>query len=75
MFYVHFVDGQTASKVIDLNSGRVGIRIEMFSFPDQMFAEKSIAVMSPLVEMTDFHGNKIIRAYPTEPLVSRLSGT
>lgn len=75
MFYVYFIDGQTASKVIDLNSGRVGIRTEMFSFPDQMFVEKGIAVMSPLVEMTAFHGNKIISAYPTELLISRLAGT
>lgn len=48
MFYVYFIDGQTSSKVIDLNSGRVGIRTEMFSFPDQMFAEKGSCCYVPL---------------------------
>lgn len=48
MFYVYFIDGQTSSKVIDLNSGRVGIRTEMVSFPDQMFAEKGSCCYVPL---------------------------
>lgn len=30
MFYPHFIDGQAASKVTDLNSGRAGIRAKMF---------------------------------------------
>ena len=30
MFYPHFIDRQTASKVTDLNSGRAGMRTKMF---------------------------------------------
>lgn len=40
MFYVSFIDGEKAAKVIDLNSGRAGTSAKKFSFPDQMLPEK-----------------------------------
>lgn len=49
MVYERFIDGETAAKVIDLNSGRAGTRAEMFSFPDQMFPEKGSYCYFPLV--------------------------
>lgn len=49
MFYVSFIDGETAAKVIDLNSGRAGTSAEKFSFPDQMFPEKGSYYYFPLV--------------------------
>lgn len=40
MFYPHFIDRQTVSKVTDLNTGRAGIRTKMLLFSHQMFPEK-----------------------------------
>lgn len=49
MFYVRFIDGKRAAKVIDLNSGQAGTRAEAFSFPDQMFPEKGSYCYFPFV--------------------------
>lgn len=70
MFYVCFIDGQTASKAIDLNSGRVGTRLKYSHFQTRCSQRKTVAAISPLLEMTAFHGNQITSIIPNRAIGS-----
>lgn len=71
MFYPHFIDGQQHSNVTNLNSGELGLELKCSNFQTRCSQGKTVTVISPLLNTTDFHSNKITNTYSTEPLVRR----
>lgn len=72
MFYPHFIDGNSIQRKQTLIVAELGLKRKCSNFQTRCSQGKTVTIISPLLNTTDFHSNKITNTYSTELLVQRI---